>query len=297
MNQRLFLSGLVTAVVVSLAVGGVFHRDTTSADRVNPRAVSVAGIRRVFTDPKTNLTLPDSMNAARTNLAHVTALLYERSGYWLDAETTACVGQAEGRYATTGKGFIEATDLTETLTGIVIDRFSRLTDTEIKELLTTMQGFRSEKTPRGTLPPDEILIRPWGPVVKIDRAQEYLRQARSPRERAVLTDLVRLMIGNEVTNRIRLFEAAQPEYWSARRITPTQAVVLTYSVLSGDQFIRTADELARDMRAKQRYYEEKQKIRFSLENQFAFGRNGVLYGSPVDLLDGRAIRQLLRQFE
>ncbi len=296
LKRPLLLSGIGLAVTLGLTVGGFGLRGTIFAAKDNPSETSAAAVRRVFAEPDSRLGLSNSLETAQRNTATAQNLIRHRSGHQFGADSLTFVNQAEARYATLGKGSLTASALAQALTELAVERLSRMNDAEIDAALGTMRGLRTDQTPSGTLPPGEILVRPWGPTAKAEKVRDYLRKMRSPSERALVTDFARLAITNEVQNRIKLFESAQPELWSAQRITPTQAVVLTYSVLSGDQFLRTSDELAQTMRATQRYYAEKRGLSFSIAERAPYGTNGVIYSSPLNLFDDEMLRALMARF-
>lgn len=292
-KRTFFLSVLTASLALGVTVAGVGLRGTISAAQNNPRQASVAGVRRVFTESESRLMLADSLETAQRNTQAINAIVSRRAGLRFGDDALALLNQAEVRYAATGKATVTAADLSGLLTEIAIERVAAMGDAEIEATLNTMRGFRTEKTPNGTLPEGQILLRPWGPTASLEKARAYLRKAKSPSERAFVTDFARLAITNEVENRIKLFEAAQPEVWSAKRITPTQAAILTYSVLSGDQFILNSDELDRQMRGIQRRYAEKQNLAVTIEGRQPYGTNGVLYGSPLNLFDDRMLKALV----
>lgn len=292
-KRTLFLSVLTAALAVGVTAAGFGLRGTISAAQSNPRQASVAGVRRVFTESESRLMLADSLETAQRNTQAVNAIVSRRAGLRFSDDALALLNQAEARYAAGGKATVTAAALSVLLTEIAIERVATMSDAEIEATLNTMRGLRTEQTPNGTLPEGQILLRPWGPTASLEKARAYLRKAKSPSERAFVADFARLAITNEVENRIKLFEAAQPEVWSARRITPTQAALLTYSVLSGDQLILNSDELDRQMRGLQRRYAEKQNLAVTIEGRPAYGVNGVLYGSPLNLFDDRTLKALV----
>lgn len=292
-KRSIFVPVLTAAVALGIAVTGIGLRGTISAAKSDPRQASVAGVRRVFTESGSRLMLADSLETAQRNTHAVNAIVSRRAGMRFSDDALALLNQAEARYAVSGKATVTAADLSGFLTEIAIERVAAMSDAEIEATLNRMRGLRTEQTPNGTLPEGQILLRPWGPTSSLEKARTYLRKAKSPSERAFVTDFARLAITNEVENRIKLFEAAQPEVWSAKRITPTQAAILTYSVLSGDQFILNSDELDQQMRGLQRRYAEKQNLAISIEGRPPYGVNGVLYSSPLNLFDDQMLKTLI----
>lgn len=287
----------ITILALALAICGgllISNSKPISADRVGPSASSIQGNRNVLRGY--GLFRSNSLETAQQNTQTARNLIAQRSGLEISPEAQTIVNQAEARFASSGKGTITVTDLTNSLTKIAVDRLSKMSDAEIDQALNSMRGIRTENRPDGAMPPGEIMIRPWGPVVKIDKARTYLQKSRSAAEAGFFTDFAKLAISNEVEDRVKLFQSADPTNWSSDRITPSQALVLTYSVLSGDLMTQTEEQMGQQMTRLQTYMDKK-GYKVSLKGAHPYGVNGILYDSPLYLLDNSSIESLMTSFK
>ena len=259
-----------------------------------PTQPSKENVSRLFLQPGNELKKLASEEAANWNTEVVRRLLETRSGHVFSPAGFASLQWSERAVAVSRKT-VTAKALTETLTRLAVSRLAMMSDGDLDRILDHLRGFRSAATPDGTVPAGEILLRPWGPYVSVDGAREYLRRAKANRD--VLSDLLRFAIGKEIENRIRVLAESQPEIWSTDAITPSQAVLLTYSALSGDQLVRTNEDLVRTSLGLRRVFAEKRGIDLPVEGNVAFGVNGIIYSSPLNLFDDDLLKALLAGYD
>lgn len=109
----------------------------------------------------------------------------------------------------------------------------------------------------------------------------------------------KLAIGSEVTRRVTSLSDAIPENFGPAGLTPIQAVLITYSVASDDPLMDSAINLHKRMRAIQLGFTRITGQAYaSPDGHFAYGPNGYVFSTPIDLvLDDQTVNLLLNHIE
>ena len=156
--------------------------------------------------------------------------IYWRSGLRMSDETKKRLAKAESDVLKGKAQPITLGELTDSLTTAVVDRLATMTDEEIEHAADVSSDVNGEVRSRAD--------GRWGVLTK----KELIEQAKSGREwsqrgdSALLAGL-RTMIDEEVGDRALKLGAALPEQFGqagARGVTPTQALLIAYSVAADD---------------------------------------------------------------
>lgn len=97
-------------------------------------------------------------------------------------------------------------------------------------------------------------------------------------------------------NRVDYLSAALPEQFggAAHGLTPVQAFVVAYSVVADDLLIDSTPNLRKRMKALQERIARGQGHYPSPDGRFAYGVNGYLYLTPLDLtFDEQTVNDVL----
>jgi hypothetical protein len=253
-----------------------------------------------------------SHGQVRASVESLARFLHKRSGTQLNQAAIARLTVMENRVLNGEGNRISGQDLSLILSEAVYERTAQLTNQEIDHAIETLRGFNSPDLPepsrRGR---DIIYIRAdrGGPKV----SEKVTNQARSFRDQALAGDdtlkyLLSSVISKEVDSRLQLLNEASTAQFAVGKdsaspldvkLTPVQAFLVVYSVLSDDHLLdseqrhRKHMQLIRDFRAKRAgaTYPDPQ-------NAFGFGPNGYLYSSPLDLFMGeQATDRILQLIE
>lgn len=185
-------------------------------------------------------------------VASAADFIYWRSGLKMSDDMKKKLAKAE-RDVLNGKSrYITAAELTENMTTAVVDRLTTITDAEIQEM-----------TDQSSDPNGEIRSRAdgkWGILSKKD----LIQQAQAGREWSRREDIglqtgLHSLIEGEVNNRVNTLSTLLPEQFgnaSSQGVTPTQALVIAYSVATDDPLTNSRSDMAEEL--KQRRMEERQ---------------------------------------
>ncbi|MGB7924451.1 MAG: hypothetical protein WCF57_14515 [Pyrinomonadaceae bacterium] len=195
----------------------------------------------------------------------------------VEAETNALNGKAE---------LISMGELTDKLTASVMERLATITDTEIGQAADVSSdeqgGIRSRADGK------------WGVMTK----KELIEQAKSGRawsqrgDTALRTGL-RSMIEEEVSDRLVRLGAALPEQFgraSEQGITPTQALLIAYSVAADDPLTDSRSDIEQmivQKRMDARQTREQRKAQKNVSGR-PYGPNGLLHPSAPHIFFNQA---------
>jgi hypothetical protein len=139
----------------------------------------------------------------------------------------------------------------------------------------------------GTMEPADFVKR-----LKNARADEIDYQNQTGATASVKSPLYRMALRNrlntEITKRANYLAASSPDFFNGSTnndLTPTQALLLTYSIVTNDSLAGNQIELQSRMEEKQQIIVQHLKRPFpSPQNQHAYGVNGYIFSTPSDLL-------------
>lgn len=231
-----------------------------------------------------------SLDQARSSVESVSNFIHGRSGLAMGEDTKARLSGIEQQALKDIVKRVSVEKFINVLTDTLCERISNLTDSEINFAATTFNrngGF---------------LLRADGRLVMIPG--EFDIQAKALREQCqqndkVIRESIKDTLQTEVNSRIKLLEAGAPEQFSEvakTGLTPLQAILVTYSVVADDLLDYSQAELREAVR-------NPANIRDGLHGKIpmggkAYGPNGRLYASPVNLVFNKAtVSSLLDRLE
>lgn len=215
----------------------------------------------------------------------VADFIYRRSGLRLSAEIKARLGAMEGRAPNGTPLRVSLTELAEAASQTLLERIGNITDQEIER---ASQSFRTAnwegRDAAVSLRVNQIHGDGMTP-------EEFIRQARMLRDSASggsnrTGELSREGILHELEWRLGAFAKAVPEQWAragAEGVTPIQALLLIYSAASSDMLVGQRS-LRLAMQAVERELKRRPEGAPDSEGRFAYGTNGYLYSTPLDLI-------------
>jgi hypothetical protein len=226
---------------------------------------------------------PEQIEAAVGSTAD---FIYWRSGLKMSDETRKNLVKAE--YQSTkgyGKDFTLG-ELTDALTAAVSERLATLTDEEIQQAADASSDEHGEIRSRAD--------GKWGVLSK----GELISQARAGREwskrgDAALRAALRPMIEEEVNDRVVALSAALPEQFgqaSARGVTPTQALLIAYSVAADDPLTDSRSDIEQMIVQKRIDARQTREEKKALKNVSGrpYGPRGLLHPSASHIFFNKA---------
>lgn len=241
----------------------------------------------------------DNINASTNKLAK---FIYYRSGIKLSKATKDSLSSKEQKAQTESKR-ITQTQLAEALTTVACEKLAVLSDSDIDAMADNLRGFNTpevsaaylnlRKTVKlrangeGTMEPADFVKR-----LKNARADEIDYQNQAGATASVKSPLYRMALRNrlntEIKERTDYLAASSPDFFSGSTnndLTPTQALLLTYSIVTNDSLAGNQAELQSKMEEKQQIIVQHWKNPFpGPQNQRAYGVNGYMFSTPSDLL-------------
>jgi len=219
-----------------------------------------------------------------------------RSGLELSDGFKKRLAKAESDVLNGKSPYITVNELTNNMTGAVVDRLATLTDEEIEKAAEASSDANGEVRSRADAK--------WGVMSKKD----LILQARAGREWSRRGDVglqtgLRSMIAGEVNDRVSMLSALLPEQFgnaNSQGVTPTQALLIAYSVAADDPLtnsLSNIEEMLRQKRMDERQTREQRKAQKNVSAR-PYGPNGLLHPSAPSLFFTKsAIDKLLNLSE
>jgi hypothetical protein len=221
--------------------------------------------------------------------------IYWRSGLRMSDETKKRVAKAESDVLKGKVQHITLGELTDNLTTAVVDRLATLTDEEIQQAADASADEHGDIRSRAD--------GKWGVLTK----KELIQQAKSGREwshrgDSALRASLRPMIEEEVNGRAVTLSAALPEQFgqaSAQGVTPTQALLIAYSVAADDPLTDSRGDIEQmivQKRMDARMTREQKKAQKKVSGR-PYGPRGWAHPSAPHLFFKAGVDKLLNRGE
>lgn len=235
----------------------------------------------------TEIKYPKNQNAeeVQNGVDSLADFIQARSGFeiskWQDR-----IAELEQKNTADNSSLISSGELSNILSEVAVNRFTRLTDKEIEQIAETMSEDKNY-----------VLLRAdgRGSVQKSEFVKELKNaRAKADKKSNKLKNKMSLFLKSEINKRLSVYSKAVPEYYGKSQtagLTPIQAVLLTYSVISDDWLQDSTSNLEK--------IEAEFKEKSGVTNKpKPFGENGSRFSSPLNiLLDDGAINDLLNAIE
>jgi hypothetical protein len=176
---------------------------------------------------------------------------------------------------------ITVIELTDDMTAAVVDRLATLTDEEIEAAAEASSDANGQVRSRADAK--------WGVMSKTD----LILQAQAGREWSRQGDGglqvgLRSMIAGEVNDRVSTLSALLPEQFgnaNSQGVTPTQALLIAYSVAADDPLTNSRSDIAQMLKQKridERQTREQRRAEKNVSGR-PYGPNGLLHPSAPGL--------------
>lgn len=291
-NNKFKILGFCVLTVI--AIGGMFFWKAVSTSGNSNEQEFHQGIRNALSE----ISFPDNNSAVAINSAtnNLSNFIYYRSGVQLNRTNKNLLAQNE-QSAWTNSKRITKTDLAQILTDVSFEKLVTLTDADINNMAETLRGFN----PSGGLPSShqslrsEVKVRADGEGAMLPN--QFINELKSTRDTFIQgtsskeIDMTKTAFYNrmlvEISERIDYLKAADPEFFGGTNgdVTPLQAMLLTYSVITDDMIVGNQSELQQKETELQQLAAEYGTEPYpSSQGYKAYGLNGYIYSSPTNLL-------------
>lgn len=299
-------STLVVLLLACVGFAGVSIWRISAFQRIAPRSHKLseneirdaarARLQRGIGGQVTLAVAGDSEEQVKASVDSAAKFISERADLFMSEETKNRLVRAEQDVLNGNGQRISVDQLTDTLTAIVTNRLSALND---KQIMQVADSFRPNSK-------GQITARAngqWGYLTR----EQFIGQVKagrmwSRRGDATLKISLRSMIDEEVKSRVHALVTSLPEQFGSvtrEGATPLQALVISYSLAADDPLEGSQSDLRNQMVQKRMI--EMQVRPTGPQNRDsgkAYGLNGFIYSSPINLFfDRAAIDQLLTSAE
>ncbi|HEX7723583.1 MAG TPA: hypothetical protein VF397_15590 [Pyrinomonadaceae bacterium] len=254
----------------------------------------------------------DQPGAVRASVESLDNFIFRRSGIRLSGTVKNRLAEMESRSLNGQSHRISVNDLDDALTATAFERLSALSDDEILHIDDSLRGFKSPDLPKSYGRRDLILP---GRVVSIS-TDRFVSQVKAMRDQITtsLADMIRTSMRQAVArivhDRVSAMTEALPDAFAGAwdpagnhpgpiGLTPVEGMVIAYSVASQDLLCDSGPNLDKLMKAMQNARTETTKQPYpGPEEHFAYGVNGYITSSPLDLaFNERTLNRLLDQID
>lgn len=252
---------------------------------------------------------------ARRSAESVTQFVEKRSGVSLSEMTKIRLAALEERVQSGDGRRISLNAFSNSLSAILLERFSSLTDEELAQMDETLRGFNAPDMPKGysrsfRLPGGFVAIAI--PREKTIGRLKGMRDGLNTPAHDALTGMFREKVLYHVRGTAQNLAKAVPEQfgnvWNVNEdsessgadagLTPLQAFLVAYSLVSYDPLTYNEANLRKYMKASQKYWAEQLGQYPSPDGHRAYGVNGYTFSSPLDLFfDEQTVNRLLDSIE
>lgn len=255
----------------------------------------------------------DPAGAIHASVNSVDNFIFKRSGIKLNGPTKNRIAEMERRALTGTTKRVSAADLGDILAATLLERVSSLTDDEILHADDCLRGFKAPDLPqryRG-----RSAIHYPGYLIPIS-TEKFVTQVKAMRDQAnsplgeVYRGAVRNVVDDHSQKTLSMLSEAVPEQfgggWDANTnspgtvgFTPLQAVLIAYSLAGGDYLSDSEANLNKYLLGIQIGLTRISGEPYPRpEGHFAYGVNGYLDSTPLDLVfDERTVNRLLDRIE
>ena len=255
----------------------------------------------------------DPPGAVRASVNSVDNFIFKRSGVKLSGRTKNRLAEMEQRTLNGSTRRLTAAELGDVLTATALERISVLTDEEIVHADDSLRGFNAPDLPQRYRGRTGISLP--GHLIFIS-TEKFVNQVKAMRDQAttplgeVFRGAAHRVVDDHVQKTVSLFSEAVPEQfggaWNVSSnspgdlgITPLQAVLIAYSLAGQDFLCDSEANLNKQLKGVQAGLTRISGENYpSPEGHFAYGVNGYLASSPLDLIfDERTVNRLLDHLE
>lgn len=226
-----------------------------------------------------------------------------RSGLNISSSVRAQLTNQQTATISGKQPFISYDKFIDTLTDTALQQVSSLTDSDISKILVSARGFSSTDLPQNAKFQDIAVFPGYYLDLSDQDASNQLKALATPEAQLLVRGTIRSKIEEQVRMNLVNYAVANPsvfgQTWDltnnrpAKGFSPLTAMLLTYTIVSGDNFADTTSALNTKMQklqdAKTRLY----GFYPSCINQKAYGANGYLFSSAASLFFNEKVQLLL----
>lgn len=297
MSQSKKLIATSLGIFVFLTAG-VFMWTATSTSGTTSDAEFEQEMRNALSE--VNLATSNNALAISTSPDNLSNFIYNRSGVQFSQANKNSLRQIEEQAWSQSKRITQS-GLTDALTQASFEKLVTLSDTDIDNMAFTLTGLDAPDLPPNFNDRDKVMLRITGEGIM--SVNDFKNQVKSARNNSIACTpicssqaslnyrMTRTALRNRIAYEVssimsRLGKAdANFSEGNTDNLTPTEAMLITYAVMSGDPIAGNQSELQQKMAGVQQAFSQSLNRAYtSSQGRRPFGTNGYLYSSPATLL-------------
>lgn len=283
-NKRYGYWALSVSLIAFLIGASLWNAETSSGITADE------GFKQQIRNGLAEINLPtngdvSTIDAASTNL--VNFVLY-RSGVQIAQNNIDSLRVSELASRNQSK-YITPSQLSQILTDVVIERIPNLSNADVSAATETLRGFNAPDLSAGFQQGrNYVKLRANGDgTMSASTFQTEVTNYKNGGMSRAMQSAISNRIALEVERKINLISDASPQYFgdAKSRLSPMQAMLITYSVVTDDPLAYNQTGLEQRMHSLQQGIATATgQSHPSPQNHRAYGDNGYLYSSPAGLL-------------
>lgn len=296
-NLKNLIYGLMVASLLGLVVFSFQQSQQKASASQNGRAEFISKVSQGLTEAHIE-TLRTSPSFTVESLSNA---IQQRAKISINPLTKTRLVDLENRTIGKSNQLISFDKVVQVLATTMLERASKLTDGEIKQLIATQRGFSSPDLPSDVK--NDIAIFPGNYIdVSDEEAFNYVKAASNAKSQILIKPVIEGYISEQLKMHLANYAAAAPEVFGenwdnnsaspAKGLTPSQVMLLSYTLVSGDSFMDSAS-LTTTMQQKESGLVSIYGHYPSSANQSPYGVNGYIYSSATNLFFDETVQTLI----
>jgi hypothetical protein len=225
----------------------------------------------------------------RDSVESAASFIRERSGLEFSDKVKEKLAALESESLSGSGQAISPAALADVLADTAVERLSNVSDADIDLAAASLRQSDGE-----------IILR--GNGRGHTTSSEFVKQAKAMRNLSrqgdsLVHEAIRKEVEAAVTERVKTYSRALPEQFGEAEkhgVTPLQAVLITYSIVSDDLLAGSGKSLKHNVEKTHRTMKSLGLARDDAKPGKAYGKKGTLFAAPVDLvLDETTMTRLL----
>lgn len=244
-----------------------------------------------------NIPTENNLQAIGSATDNLSNFIFYRAGVQLSQANKDLLKQNEFNARQESKS-INPTQLSEIITQVAFEKLADTNNEDINAMGDILKGYNAPDVPENLRPGDTVMLRANGEgTMTKTKFVSQVTDLKNNSDNKFYREAAYNRIFLEVERRVNLYSEAAPESFGDAKsnITPIQAVIIAYSVVSDDWLAHNQAGLQQKMQNYQQFFLQKTgQSPGNPQGQKAYGSNGYMYSSPVDLmLDNAAVTRFL----
>jgi hypothetical protein len=235
--------------------------------------------------------VPTSNNQGAITIAsqNLSNFILYRSGIQISQSNKSLLETSEQNFWANSKR-VNATELAQIITEIANEQIPQLSNAQISNVTESFRGFNASGIPAGYAQGrnfTRLRASGRGRMLATSFSTELTNLRDGGIESGVAQTMISLAVSAEVDTKVKTIAEAQTNFFGSTNydMTPIQALLVTYSVVTDDQLLHDQSTLQQKMQSLHQGLQQVTGQSFpSPQGHKAYGDNGYVFSSPASLV-------------